>query len=113
MSIHPGALEIYQKIGEAFVQLGLFDKAVEAYQRAIQISPKSINAKLELGQVYLAFQDFQAAESLYKKIRLEDRNVLTYVFYGDLSITKVDINAGEFNVRPRKRSIVFNAFLQD
>jgi tetratricopeptide (TPR) repeat protein len=59
--------EIENKIGIAYHHLYAIDKAMMAYERAIQLNPAFADALNNLGAAYFAQQQFKQAERYYRK----------------------------------------------
>jgi len=52
--LHPGYAEIYATRGRVFAGMGEYEKAVQAFERAIQVDGKDFRYHLQFAQLYLA-----------------------------------------------------------
>ncbi len=59
--------EAYTCLGNAYNELGEFDKSIDAHKKAIEIAPDYHNAWVNLGIVYRLTDQFDEAEACYLK----------------------------------------------
>jgi tetratricopeptide (TPR) repeat protein len=64
----------YYTVGINCFNRGLYDNAIQNFQRAVRISPKNVNARYYLAQAYLAKNKISEAEDQYTRIILLSPN---------------------------------------
>ena len=63
-------------LGNKYLQEGKYQEAILAFQKVIEIEPKSIPARLGLGKVYVATKEFNKAETVLKEvIEIDPKNI--------------------------------------
>ncbi len=65
--IYKGKADSHMNLGEAYARSGEADKAIKEFQRAIAIDPTLADAHQWLAFIYDALEQYEAAESAYKK----------------------------------------------
>jgi predicted CXXCH cytochrome family protein len=81
----PGNAEFYIVLGRGWQDAGMPGEAVAAYERAVQLNPKSVNAVRSLAAGLSANgQAPRAAEMLQRALRLAPANPITWYRYGML-----------------------------
>lgn len=106
-------------LGNKYLQEGKYQEAILAFEKAIQIEPKNISARLGLGQVFLATKDFDKAETIlkevididHKNIQARDGLFKVYLTEGDLKSAN-DILKEITAIDPSKDIKQFNADLE-
>ncbi len=61
-------LRLYVRIGHMHIELGQFDEAVRAFERALEISPDAMEARLELAGQYLVRDMLDEARAEYARV---------------------------------------------
>jgi tetratricopeptide (TPR) repeat protein len=78
---------VYQKIGSIHVELVEFDKAIAAYEKALEIMPDSAESRLALGDVYSRMGRAEDALTEYNQVvRSDPRNVPAHFRVADISL---------------------------
>src|SRR6266545_101955 len=62
VSLFPGFVDAQMLLGSTYMELGNFIKAEAAFQMAQKIDPKSVNARVSLGEVHRRQKDYPKAE---------------------------------------------------
>ncbi|NJN78477.1 MAG: DUF2225 domain-containing protein [Saprospiraceae bacterium] len=73
-------LELYQKAQQLGMK-GDNKKAIEMYEKALEIAPNFIDAHLYIADAYYALEDFNASEMWFEKVLLIDPTYDTRVLY--------------------------------
>ena len=58
----------YCNLGKAYLEQGKTDEAIQAYNKALTVSPNDIYANQSLAKIYYEKNDFKKAETYYKNI---------------------------------------------
>lgn len=58
---------LWNEIGSIYDRMGLLDKSIQAYQKAVEISPDSAQINCNLASVYFQKKEYRRAISLYRK----------------------------------------------
>ena len=78
---------VYQKIGSIYAELAEFDKALAAYKKALEIMPKSAEARLALGDVYSRMGRPDDALTEYNDVvRSDTRNAAAHFRVADVNL---------------------------
>jgi type IV pilus assembly protein PilF len=64
----------YNNMGLAYYHMGNYDKAIESYKQALQLSPSYSRCQNNLGLAYQAKGDWEAAEKAFKQAIEHDPN---------------------------------------
>lgn len=80
VTIEPGFFEAYCLLGEAYLELGEVEQAIETFDHAIQLRPKAASPHLKLGLAYIALNDWNAALGQYHTLRRLDLVVAKQLF---------------------------------
>jgi Tfp pilus assembly protein PilF len=92
VSIYPNFLEAQLKLGTTYMDLGEWDKAEEALNRALQIDPKIANTLLALGELKFQRKNYVEAEKyLIDGLKLENRSWQGHFILGRLYWTRNEI----------------------
>jgi tetratricopeptide (TPR) repeat protein len=83
---------LYQRIGDAYGSLALYDEAVEAYRLALEIDPGNPDARFELGIIHYLSNRFDDALLEYD-ILLETNPANAEVIY---NVAQVQLGQGQF-----------------
>ena len=59
---------LYYAKGRTYRQLQYFDKSIEAFEKAIDLKPESLEYKIQLAETYLEKEDFDKSQSVIEKI---------------------------------------------
>lgn len=62
---NPPQVEIYLKVGYAYMENGLLNEAMKEFERARELNPKSARIPLAMAQIYEAMGDHRKAEELF------------------------------------------------
>jgi Flp pilus assembly protein TadD len=75
VSKNPNSPKVYNNLGIAYYEKGLYDKAIEVYRRSISLSPDNFFAYSNLGVAYAVIGRIDLAiENLTRAISLEPQN---------------------------------------
>ncbi|MDT4956144.1 MAG: hypothetical protein QOJ02_4282 [Acidobacteriota bacterium] len=80
VTIQPDFFEAYCLLGEAYMELGQVEEAIETLDRAIQLRPKDTNPHLKLGLAYIALHDWNAALGQFHTLRRLDQVMAKQLF---------------------------------
>ncbi len=58
--------QVYQ--GDTYYRQTEYQKAIENYQKALEIYPDHIKARYNLGNIYVAYEDYKSAEKCYRHV---------------------------------------------
>ncbi len=72
VNANPNNVDDRIALGWSFVQLGKYDQAVEQYQNALKLDPKSEAAKYNIALVKLQRQDYQGARADLEALQSEN-----------------------------------------
>ena len=67
--INPQMHMAYVGMGRSFAAVTRYNDAVEAFKQAAKIMPDSVDAHLELGEIYLRLSDNEAAMNEYRILK--------------------------------------------
>lgn len=82
---NPRQPEVAYNLGYAWQQLGLMDRAIEAYGQAIAHAPQDVDALMARGHVLATQKRFSEAESDFAKaVKLASQNVDAWNNYGNV-----------------------------
>lgn len=62
---NPSQVEIFLKVGYAYMENGMLNEAMREFDRARELSPKSARISLAMAQIYEAMGDHRKAEELF------------------------------------------------
>jgi cytochrome c-type biogenesis protein CcmH/NrfG len=68
LQLHPSSVEGYNLLGMILSDQQDFSGAVASFQKALQISPNSTKTHVNLGNVYVAGKQFDAAEKEFRTV---------------------------------------------
>ena len=72
-SNHNNSFDYQMKLAEKATLKGDLDQAVSYYERAVELDPGSVDAKMALADIYMKKKDYDSAEPLYKVIIADDK----------------------------------------
>jgi tetratricopeptide (TPR) repeat protein len=78
------SVELYGRIGKAYLRLADYDHAKRSFKEAINLRPKAWQARLELAKLELATQDYDSAKKNWEAIENQINSSEGHVFHGDL-----------------------------
>ena len=89
----PGQAPLWQSISEAHLMIGELDLAMESAEKAVQLEPHSVGARLQAGKTLLARGELEnALEQGNLAISLEPNNPDNYVFMARILLNQGDRN---------------------
>jgi tetratricopeptide (TPR) repeat protein len=80
IKIQPEFFEAHFLFGEVHLELGQFEKAIEAYRKAIQLRPNDPTPQVKLGYAYIALNDWTSAQRQYQALRQLNEVVANELF---------------------------------
>lgn len=80
VTIQPDFFEAYCLLGQAYLELGQVEQAINTLDCAIQLRPKDANPHLKLGLAYIALHDWNAALGQFHTLRRLDRVAAKQLF---------------------------------
>nr|2AVP_A Chain A, synthetic consensus TPR protein [Methanothrix harundinacea 6Ac] len=70
-----GSAEAWYNLGNAYYKQGDYDEAIEYYQKALELDPRSAEAWYNLGNAYYKQGDYDEAIEYYQKaLELDPRS---------------------------------------
>ena len=92
-SLNDNLAEVQVALGEIFQGRGNFDKSIAAYNKAILLEPRSIDAFVGLADVYASTNRYKLAQQTYQRaVGLQPGNWKAWVSYG-----RYLFNRGQFD----------------
>jgi tetratricopeptide (TPR) repeat protein len=87
LALEPNHFDILSLLGALYVQIEIFDKAIELLEKAIQINPHHVESLSNLGAAHSKLHRYDAAIQCYQKaIDLNPRFINAYINYGNLLV---------------------------
>jgi len=72
LEIDPDYVEIYCVLGDAYLDLGEYDKAKEAFEKALDLEPENAEAHSKSAMYYLARGDMKGLKREYELLKTLD-----------------------------------------
>ncbi len=89
---NPNFPEIYLYIGNCYLQVGFYERAEEAYQKQLSLTPKNEKVFINLGIAYKGMKDYKKALEMYlKAAEINPNNPDTYFNLGILCYENLDL----------------------
>jgi Flp pilus assembly protein TadD len=66
--LDPGNHEIYFQLGQAFMQCGRYDQALDQYEQSIAMTAENPDAHFNLGYIFLARKEYTSAAREFEEV---------------------------------------------
>lgn len=84
--------EIYENLGDAYVKIENYQKALHYYQEAMKLNPQNISVFSKLAKCQIKTKNIDNAIISYEQLIETDNNFINYKILGDLYAKKGDKN---------------------
>lgn len=108
----------YYSIGQVLEKIGAFSQAIQAYQQAIALESKCVDAYNNLGNILLNSGELDQAESIYQQAIIENpEHFGSYLNLGNVLMERhqpdkaVEIYKKALSLKPRDPDIIYNLAL--
>ena len=89
----------YDTLGASCLQLGMHDRAIQAFQKVIELEPENVNGHNDLGAAYLEIGRFEEAARAFEKALTLLPNPETYTNLGIWYLLRRQVQRGRPDVR--------------
>jgi tetratricopeptide (TPR) repeat protein len=107
---------LYLNLGNAYFELGNYDKAVEAYLNAVELNPELARASFNLAKVYIEQQQLDEAKTILEALIREDPeneillSTLAYVYSLDGEVdASISLYRDILDRNPQNQDALYNA----
>lgn len=104
---YPPRPDVYETLGEIYLNQKEFDKALSAFNQAIQLKPDDTQLRLKLGMAYIALKNYGQAKNILLQLKsLEPQNPVILENLGDIYFYSSDFAYSlnyyicAFNIKP-------------
>ena len=98
-AIKPASPALYEKKGDTYFNLALYNKALQAYSETLHHQPGNWQARFKTARIQLLLMDIYSAEENWNKVMPHINTAEALIFHGDLLSLKKEYASAEKEYR--------------